>query len=39
MSVAGNALVWTAVFFVGAFAAIYVVFIADRIRSSMLGKP
>lgn len=39
MSTAGNALMWTAGFFVLSFAAIYVIYIADRIRSNILGKP
>ena len=39
MSAAGNAFLWTIGFFVLSFVAIYVIFIADRIRSNMLGKP
>ena len=39
MSNAANALLWTIGYFALSFVAIYVIFIADRIRSNMLGKP
>ena len=38
MSNAGNAFLWTIGFFVLSFAAIYVMYVADRIRSGILGK-
>jgi hypothetical protein len=38
MTTAGNALLWTALYFALAFAAIFVVWFADKIRSSFLGK-
>ena len=39
MSTAGNTFLWTIGFFVLSFVAIYVIFVADRIRSNMLGNP
>jgi hypothetical protein len=39
MSTAGNALLWTAGFFCLSFAAIFVVYVADRMRSNLTGKP
>ena len=39
MSTAGNALLWTAGFFFLSFAAIFVVYVADRMRSNLTGKP
>jgi hypothetical protein len=39
MTTAGNALLWTVGFFCLSFAAIFVVYVADRARSNFLGKP
>ena len=39
MSNAGNALLWTAGLFCLSFAGIFVFWVADRVRSSFLGKP
>ena len=39
MSTAANALLWTLGFFCFSFAAIFVVYVADRVRSNVLGKP
>jgi len=39
MSTAGNAFLWTIVFFVASFAAIFLVYVADRVRSNIAGKP
>jgi hypothetical protein len=39
MSNAGNALLWTAGFFCLSFAAIFVVYVADRVRSAATGSP
>jgi len=39
MTVAGNALLWTAGFFCLSFAAIFLVWTAERVRSNLLGKP
>jgi hypothetical protein len=39
MTAAGNALLWTVGFFCLSFAAIFVVWAAERVRSNMLGKP
>ena len=39
MTTAANALLWTTGFFCLSFAAIFVVWIADRARSNFLGKP
>lgn len=39
MSTAGNALLWTVGFFVLSFAAIFVIYFADKVRSNILGKP
>ena len=39
MSTAGNAFLWTAAFFCLSFAAIFVVYVADRARSNFTGKP
>lgn len=39
MTNAGNALLWTAGFFLMSFAAIFVVWVADRARSNITGKP
>jgi hypothetical protein len=39
MSTAGNAFLWTIGFFVLSFAAIFVIYFADRVRSNILGKP
>jgi len=39
MSTAGNAFLWTIGLFVLSFAAIFVVYVADRMRSNFLGKP
>jgi hypothetical protein len=39
MSNAGNALLWTAIYFGLSFAAIFVVWFADRLKSNFLGKP
>jgi hypothetical protein len=39
MSTAGNALLWTAGFFALSFVAIFVVYIADRMRQNLTGKP
>jgi hypothetical protein len=38
MTNASNALMWTALYFALAFGAIFVVWFADKIRSSLLGK-
>ena len=38
MTNAGNALLWTALYFVLSFAAIFVVWFADKLRSNVLGK-
>lgn len=38
MTTAGNALLWTVLYFALAFAAIFVVWFADKIRSNFLGK-
>lgn len=38
MTTAGNALLWTALYFALAFAAIFVVWLADKMRSNFLGK-
>ncbi|MCP3390950.1 hypothetical protein NLM27_19400 [Bradyrhizobium sp. CCGB12] len=38
MTNAGNALLWTALYFVLSFAAIFVVWFADKMRSNFLGK-
>ncbi|MDD1540848.1 MULTISPECIES: hypothetical protein [Bradyrhizobium] len=38
MTNAGNALMWTALYFALSFAAIFVVWFADKIRSNLLGK-
>jgi hypothetical protein len=38
MSNAGYALLWTALYFALAFAAIFVVWFADKMRSNFLGK-
>lgn len=38
MTNADNALLWTALYFALSFAAIFVVWFADRIRSNFLGK-
>lgn len=39
MSVAGNAILWTIGFFVLSFISIFAVYVADRLRSNILGKP
>ena len=39
MTTAGNALLWTAGFFALSFAAIFVVYIADKMRQNLTGKP
>jgi hypothetical protein len=39
MSTAGNAFLWTFVFFLASFTAIFLVYVADRVRSNLLGKP
>jgi hypothetical protein len=39
MSNAANALLWTGGLFCLSFAAIFVVYVADRVRSNMTGKP
>ena len=39
MSNAGNALLWTVGLFCLSFAAIFVVYVADRVRSNILGQP
>jgi hypothetical protein len=38
MTNAANALLWTALYFALAFGAIFVVWFADKARSSILGK-
>jgi hypothetical protein len=38
MTNAGNALLWTALYFAFAFGAIYVVWFAEKMRSNFLGK-
>ena len=38
MTNANNALLWTALYFALAFGAIFVVWFADKIRASFLGK-
>jgi hypothetical protein len=38
MTNASNALLWTALYFALAFAAIFVVWFADKMRSNFLGK-
>lgn len=38
MTNAGNALLWTVLYFALAFAAIFVVWFADKMRSNFLGK-
>lgn len=38
MTNAGNALLWTALYFALSFAAIFVVWFAEKMRSSILGK-
>ncbi|MFK4384053.1 putative membrane protein [Bradyrhizobium sp. USDA 3397] len=38
MTNAGNALLWTVLYFALSFAAIFVVWFADKIRSNLLGK-
>lgn len=38
MTNAGNALLWTALYFALAFGAIFVVWFADKIRSNVVGK-
>jgi hypothetical protein len=39
MSNAANAGLWTLAYFVLSFAAIFVVYVADRARSNFKGKP
>lgn len=39
MTTAENALLWTAGYFALAFAAIFVVYVADRMRQNLTGKP
>jgi hypothetical protein len=39
MTNAGNALLWTVGLFCISFAAIFVFYVADRVRSNILGKP
>ena len=39
MTTAENALLWTVGYFCLSFAAIYVFWFADRLRSNFLGKP
>lgn len=39
MSTAGNALLWTAGLFALSFAAIFVVYVADKMRQNLMGKP
>jgi hypothetical protein len=39
MSAAGNALLWTIGLFVLSFAAIFVVYVADKMRQNLLGRP
>jgi uncharacterized membrane protein len=38
MTNAGNALLWTVLYFALSFAAIFVVWFADKMRSNFLGK-
>ncbi|MHB0772641.1 hypothetical protein ACYCVF_26835 [Bradyrhizobium sp. 1.29L] len=38
MTNAGNALLWTALYFALSFAAIFVVWFAEKMRSNFLGK-
>ena len=38
MTNAGNALLWTVLYFALAFAAIFAVWFADKLRSNFLGK-
>lgn len=38
MSNAGNALLWTALYFALAFGAIFVIWFADKMRSNIVGK-
>ncbi|MBR0824088.1 hypothetical protein JQ596_00975 [Bradyrhizobium manausense] len=38
MTNAGNALLWTGLYFALSFAAIFVVWFADKMRSNFLGK-
>lgn len=38
MTNAGNALLWTALYFALSFAAIFAVWFAEKIRSNFLGK-
>ncbi|RQH10992.1 hypothetical protein [Bradyrhizobium sp. RP6] len=38
MTNAGNALLWTALYFALSFVAIFVVWFADKMRSNILGK-
>jgi len=39
MSNAANAGLWTLGYFLFSFAAIFVIYVADRARSSFTGKP
>jgi hypothetical protein len=39
MTSAGNALLWTGIYFCLSFAAIFAFWLADRLRSNYLGKP
>ena len=39
MSTAGNALLWTVGLFALSFAAIFVVYVADRVRENLTGRP
>ncbi len=38
MTTAGNALLWTVLYFALAFAAIFAVSFADKMRSNLFGK-
>lgn len=38
MTNAGNALLWTGLYFALSFATIFVVWFADKMRSNILGK-
>ncbi|OSI37634.1 hypothetical protein BSZ20_37840 [Bradyrhizobium canariense] len=39
MTNAGNALLWTAIFFCLSFASIFVVWFAERLRAGFVRKP
>jgi hypothetical protein len=39
MTSAGNALLWTGIYFCLSFAMIFAFWLADRLRANFLGKP